>query len=226
MSQIDYTIARENMVENQIRTCKVLDPKLLSFLQQMPREAFVPQHVRSIAYMEGHVPLPCDQEMLSPLQEAYILRQLALQGDERVLVVGAGSGYLTAMLAMQAGSVVALELHPELAQMAAENLQSHGADNASVITLNAMDAEAVAGCTALTDAFDVLVVAAAVKAVPDHLLHKVTADGQVIAFVGSNPVVELAYQQRLGHGAVRALTLMETLLPDVEGVAETREFVF
>jgi len=223
MTTIDYSAARATMVENQIRACKVLDPNLLEFLLQMPREQFVPQAVRSIAYMEGHVPLPNGQEMLSPLQEAYILRQLALTGKERVLIIGAGSGYLTAMLAMQAGSVVACELHAPLVQLATDNLRDHGADNATVMAINAMDADA---CAALDGNFDVLVVATAVAKVPDHLASLVADQGQIIAFVGSNPVVELVHQQRLGDGVARTTILMETLLQGVEGEISRREFVF
>ncbi|MDQ6963980.1 MAG: methyltransferase, partial [Mariprofundales bacterium] len=144
MTTIDYGAARAAMVENQIRACKVLDPDLLEFLLQMPREQFVPPEVRSISYMEGHVPLPCGQEMLSPLQEAYILRQLALTGSERVLVLGAGSGYLTAMLAMQSAEVVACELHEQLVQLATDNLHAHGVESATVMALNGMDEEACA----------------------------------------------------------------------------------
>jgi len=223
MTTIDYAAARAVMVENQIRACKVLDPDLLDFLSQMPREQFVPEAVRSIAYMEGHVPLPCGQEMLSPLQEAYILRQLALRGDERVLLIGAGSGYLTAMLAMHADTVVACELHAPLVKLAQENLRAHGVDNAEVKEINGMDPNA---CAALDAPFDVLVVATAVATMPQHLLEMVTDQGQVIAFVGSNPVVELMHQQRLGAGVVRTSVLMETLLQDVEGEVARREFVF
>ncbi len=222
MTTMDYAAARAAMVENQIRACKVLDPDLLAFLSQMPREQFVPEEVRSIAYMEGHVPLPCGQEMLSPLQEAYILRQLALTGDERVLLIGAGSGYLTAMLAMQAASVVACELHAPLVQLARDNLEAHGADNASVVECNALDPDS---CSALTGPFDVLVIATAVADIPDHLTKLLTDDGQIIAFVGSNPVVELVHQRLRGGEVAESTMVMETLLQDAEGV-ERREFVF
>ncbi len=221
---MDYATARANMVENQIRACKVLDPDLIDFLLRMPRERFVPEEVRSIAYMEGHVPLPCGQEMLSPLQEAYILRQLALRGDEQILLIGAGSGYLTAMLAMQSAFVLACELHEPLVAFARENLKNNGVDNARVVALNGLDAEA---CTALDGGpFDVLVVAAAVKEIPDHLLAQVKEDGQWIAFVGSNPVVELLHQRRLPGGGTETTQVMETLLADAEGVVAPREFVF
>jgi len=223
MTTIDYAAVRATMVENQIRTCKVLDPHLLEFLLQMPREQFVPQEVRSIAYMEGHVPLPCGQEMLSPLQEAYILRQLALTGNERVLVMGAGSGYLTAMLAMQSASVMACELHPALVKLASDNLQTHGVDNATVVEINGLDAEA---CTPLKGPFDILVIATAVASVPDHLADKVADNGQILAFVGTNPVVEMVHHQRLGNGTARTTTVMETLLQDVEGITDSRAFVF
>jgi len=85
-------IARRNMVEYQIRCCKVLEPELLDMLDSMPREDYVPADVRSLAYMEGHVPIACNQEMFSPLQEASIMQKLNLQGHERVLEIGTGTG--------------------------------------------------------------------------------------------------------------------------------------
>ncbi|RMH51973.1 MAG: protein-L-isoaspartate O-methyltransferase [Zetaproteobacteria bacterium] len=221
---MDYAAARANMVEHQIRACRVLDPDLLDFLSRMPRERFVPEELRSIAYMEGHVPLPCGQEMLSPLQEARILQQLALSGDEEILLIGAGSGYLTALLAMQARFVLACEIHRELVDFATRNLRDLGIDNARVIQLNGLDPEA---CEEIDGGpFDVLVIAAAVDEIPRHLRDRVAPGGEVIAFVGSNPVVELLHQRLLPDGGVETTRVMETLLADAEGAVKPREFVF
>ena len=117
---IDFQTARRNMVDNQIRCCKVLDTEVLELLETMPREEFLPEGIRSLAYMEGHVPLGCGQEMLSPLQEASILQSLALKGHERVLEIGAGTAIL-AMMAARAGArdIVACEMVPAIAETAA-----------------------------------------------------------------------------------------------------------
>jgi len=225
MTATDFQAARKNMVDNQIRCCKILDENILGLIKSMPREDFIPEHVRSLAYMEGHVPLPCHQEMLSPLQEASILQSLMLDGSERVLEVGTGTGFLTAMLALQADSLVSCEIHATLAEQAKENIASHGIDNATIIHLNAMDADAVVACPELQGAFDVIVLGAALIEAPAHLEALLKNGGQMMAFVGQNPAVSLVHSVKKGQAWQRT-SLFETLLQDMEGLPENRTFVF
>ncbi len=225
MTATNYQTARRNMVNNQIRCCKVLDANILDLIESMPREAFVPEHVRSLAYMEGHVPLPCNQEMLSPLQEASILQSLMLNGDERVLEIGTGTGFLTTMLAMQADSVVSCEIHETLATQAQENIANHGISNATVIHINAMDDDAVAACSDMQQPFDVIVLGAAIMEIPAHIEALLNDGGQMMAFIGANPAVSLVHRQKIGQ-TWQQIGLFETLLQDMEGIAEKREFVF
>ncbi len=221
----DFTAARKNMVEHQIRCCKVLDGELLDLLEKLPREAFLPEEIRMLAYMEGHAPLACGQEMLTPLQEAMIMQQLQLQGDEEVLLVGAGSGYFTMLLALRSAHVTACEIHPPLVDTARKNLSNQGIDNADVIHLNAMDKAAVD--KALGDRrFDVLVIAAATDDIPSHLGARVhTQGGQRIAFLGHNPLVTLRHEMLHGEACIRS-DLMETTLRDIEGVKKPRKLDF
>ena len=225
MTATNFELARKNMVEYQIRCCKVLDSTVLDLIESMPRENFVPQHVQSLAYMEGHVPIACNQEMLSPLQEASILQQLALNGDERVLEIGTGTGFLTTMLAMQAAEVISCEIHAELAQQGQENIDKHGVNNAKVIEINAMDAEAVAAQADLQAPFDVIVLAAAVNEIPEHIEALLKDGGQIMAFVGSNPVLSLVHKRKIGL-TWQQTGLFETLLQDMEGFIQKRQFVF
>ncbi len=225
MTATNFQAARRNMVNHQIRCCKVLDANILDLIESMPREDFIPEHVRSLAYMEGHVPLPCHQEMLSPLQEASILQALMLDGTERVLEIGTGTGFLTTMLAMQADSVVSCEIHADLARQAEENIHNHGVSNATVIHINAMDAEAVAACAALQGPFDVIVIGAATMNVPAHIEALLRDGGQMMAFIGKNPAASLVHRVKIGQ-SWQQTGLFETLLQDIEGMPETREFVF
>lgn len=213
------------MVDHQIRCCKVLDANILDLIESMPREEFIPEHVRSLAYMEGRVPLPCHQEMLSPLQEASILQALMLNGDERVLEIGTGTGFLTAMLAMQADSVISCEIHEELAKQAAENINNHGIGNATVIHINAMNADAVAACSELQGQFDAIVLGAAMMEVPSHIEALLKDGGQMMSFIGKNPAASLVHRVKVGQ-SWQQTGLFETLLQDMEGIAEKREFVF
>lgn len=221
----DFHTARHNMVEYQIRCCKILDAGVLDLIESMPREEFVPADVRSLAYMEGRVPLPCNQEMMSPLQEASILQNLMLDGSERVLEIGTGTGFLTTMLAMQAAEVVSCEIHPELAEAATANIANHGVTNASVVTLNAMDSDAVAAAPQLQGHFDVIIIGAAIDTIPSHIESLLADGGQLIAFIGSNPVVSLMHRRRIGQ-SWQENGIFETLLLDIEGRPEKREFVF
>ncbi len=225
MTATDFQTARRNMVDHQIRCCKVLDANILDLIESMPRENFVPEHVKSLAYMEGHVPLACNQEMLSPLQEASILQALMLDGSERVLEIGTGTGFLTAMLATQADSVTSCELHEQLASSAKTNIDNHGINNVQIIQINAMDADAVAASEALQGEFDAIVIGAALKQVPAHLESLLKDGGQMMAFIGANPALSLVHRVKIGS-TWRDIALFETLLQDMEGIPEKREFVF
>jgi protein-L-isoaspartate(D-aspartate) O-methyltransferase len=220
----NFEIARRNMVEYQIRCCKVLEPELLDMIESLPREEYLPDPIRSLAYMEGHVPLPCNQEMLTPLQEASIMQSLNLTGDERVLEIGTGTGFLTTMLAMRAGEVVSCEIHEELAALARQNLDVHGVNNATVVHVNAMDREALSAA-GVTGTFDVIVISAALNDIPEHIQSLLADNGQMVAFIGSNPVVSLVHMAYHGPACTRT-ALFETLLQDMEGLPTKREFVF
>jgi len=223
MDATTLNTARRNMVEYQIRCCKILEPELIDVLVNMPREKYIPEHVRSLAYMEGSVPLPCQQEMLTPLQEAQILQSVALQGTERVLEIGTGTGYLTALLALHADEVVSCEIHAELAEFATKNLNDNGIDNASVKHVNAMDKEALQAAKLGKD-FDVIVIGGSVESIPQHLQDLLTEDGQLVAFIGQD-IVTLTHHQFYKDTSV-ATGISETRLLPMEGVVKERAFVF
>ncbi len=225
MTTTDFHAARRNMVEYQIRCCKVLDPTILDLIESMPRENFLPEHVRSLAYMEGHVPLPCDQEMLTPLQEATVLQTLMLEGGERVLEIGTGTGFLTTMMAMQSAEVVSCEIHTPLVELSRENINNHGVTNATVLQVNAMDSSAMSALPEMKKPFDAIVLGATVQEVPAHIESLLADDGQMMLFIGSNPVVSLLHRRKVGS-AWQETAMFETLLQDMEGIPAKREFVF
>ncbi|OIQ00245.1 MAG: protein-L-isoaspartate(D-aspartate) O-methyltransferase [Zetaproteobacteria bacterium CG2_30_46_52] len=215
--------ARRNMVEYQIRCCKVLEPQLIDMLINSPREKYVPTHVRSLAYMEGSVPLPCNQEMLTPLQEAQILQAIGLQGTERVLEIGTGAGYLTGLLALLSDEVVSCEIHDELATLAKKNLSDNGIVNAKVMTVNAMDEQALAAAK-IGSGFDVIVLGAGLTSIPAHIQNLLAPNGQLIAFIGKD-IVTLEHHRWI-NGIDRKMGITETRLLPMEGLAVNREFVF
>ncbi len=222
MTVIDFETARHNMVESQIRCCKILDSILLDTFETIPREDFLPDDIKSLAYMEGRVPLPCGQEMLSPLQEGYIMQTLNLHGDERVLEIGAGTGFLTTLLAMHANEVIAFELHAPLAALAKKNLDTHGITNATVTCANGMEENTLRN----VGKFDVIVLGASLEAIPGYFSESLKENGQLIAFTGTNPVVELISMKPAPSGGWHSDALIETLLQSMEGLPEKRKFVF
>jgi len=121
--------ARHNMVEQQIRTWEVLDQDVLDLLYAVPREDFVPSACRNIAFSDLEIPLGEGERMWAPKLEARVLQELAVQRSERVLEVGTGSGYLTALLAHRAAQVYTVEIRPALAEFGRANLARHGRNN-------------------------------------------------------------------------------------------------
>jgi len=217
-----YT-ARRNMVEYQIRCCKILEPELIEVLINSPREQYVPEHVRSLAYMEGSVPIACKQEMLTPLQEAQILQALNLQGHERVLEIGTGTAYLTALLALHADEVIGCEIHEELVTLSTKNLTDNGIDNAKIVHVNAMNADDLNAANIGKD-FDAIVLGAAVEKIPAHIHNLLKENGQIIAFIGQD-IVTLEHQQMINGMAIKT-GITETRLLPMEGVTKEREFIF
>ena len=117
------------MVEQQIRPWDVLDPEVLKLLLELRREEFVPTAYRSLAFVDMEIPLGHGEVMLAPKMEARILQELQVRKDDRILEVGSGSGYLTALMAKKGGHVYSIEIVPELKMIAEKNFQDHGIVN-------------------------------------------------------------------------------------------------
>jgi len=198
--------ARYNMVEQQIRPWNVFDVEVLALLRAVRREDFVPpEHVR-LAFMDLEIPLRGQPEealrtgqcMLAPKVEARMLQDLKVQKTDRVLEIGAGSGFMAALLAHRAAQVVTLEIDPELAEMARENLASAGIQNAAVRLADGNDA--------IPDGpFDVIVLSGSVSAVPQSLLAQLRDGGRLMGIVGSEPSMHMHLVQRAGERFVTTL---------------------
>ena len=124
--------ARFNMIEQQIRPWEVLDQGVLDLLQVVKREEFVPPAFRSIAFADTEIPLGHGAVMLAPKIEAKMLQELQIKPSDKVLEIGAGSGYMAALLAAKAEHVFTVEIEPDLAEMARANLKRQGVDNVTV----------------------------------------------------------------------------------------------
>ena len=212
--------ARFNMIEQQIRTWEVLDQNILSLLSVVKREDFVPPEYRSMAFVDTQVPLPDGQSMLEPKVEARLLQELGVQRHERVLEVGAGSGYMAALLAHRAQHVTTLELHPELARMAAANLKRAWVLNATVV-----EADASAGLP-VEGPFDVIVLSGSVAEVPRLLLAQLKPGGRLVAVVGQLPIMRAVLVTRGSEAGHSTVELFDTVAPRLAGFGEPSRFTF
>jgi protein-L-isoaspartate(D-aspartate) O-methyltransferase len=216
---MDIEQARFNMIEQQIRPWNVLDPGVLSLLAVVRREDFVPPEHRALAFVDTEVPLPGGQCMLAPRVEARLLQELAVQRHERVLEVGAGSGYMAALLAHRAQHVTTLEILPGLATFAASNLKRAGVINAAV-----READGAHGRKA--DApFDVIVLSGSVAAVPPELLEQLKVGGRLVAIVGELPIMRAELTTRGADGFATEV-LFDTVAPRLVHFPEAPRFRF
>ena len=217
---MNVELARFNMIEQQIRPWEVLDQGVLSLLAVVHREAFVPPACRALAFIDTEVPLPDGQCMLAPRVEARLLQELKLTRHDHVLEIGAGSGYMAALLAHQAERVTTLEIRPALATMARANLQRAGITNASVL-----DADGAKGLPAQAP-FDAIVLSGSVAEVPAPLLAQLKTGGRLIAIVGQEPVMQALLIMHVADQQYKRVELFDTVAPRLEGFGEPTRFQF
>ncbi|MDT7834809.1 protein-L-isoaspartate O-methyltransferase family protein [Aquabacterium sp. OR-4] len=212
--------ARFNMIEQQIRPWDVLDTAVLSLLAIVRREDFVPAEHRALAFSDIEIPLPEGECMLCPRVEARLLQDAQVQRHEKVLEIGAGSGFMAALLAHRAQSVLSLEDKPALARLARHNLQRAGVVNASVREMDGSAGLAAEG------PFDVIVLSGSVTQQPKALLQQLKPGGRLIAVVGNEPVMRAVRITRLSDTAFQTQPLFDTVQPRLRGFDEPSRFSF
>ena len=212
--------ARFNMIEQQIRPWEVLDQNVLSLLAAVRREDFVPSAYRSLAFVDSEVPLPEGQCMLAPKVEARLLQELHLARHERVLEVGAGSGFMAALMSHQAQQVVTLEIRPTLAALARANLQRAGIGNVLV-------GEADGSKPVASEApFDAIVLSGSVAEVTPALLARLKVGGRLVGIEGHEPVMRAVHITRVADHQWKRVELFDTVAPRLSGFGEPSRFSF
>lgn len=212
--------SRFNMIEQQIRTWEVLDPVVLTLLKDVPREDFVPPQYLGLAFADLEIPIGHGQMMLSPKMEARIVQSLNLKKTDKVLEIGTGSGYMTALLAKLAQQVISVDCVPELTATARKNLERHNITN---VTLEVGDA--AHGWTANAP-YDVIVLTGSVPVLPEGLQEQLTIGGRLFAVVGEAPVMEATLIRRVADQAFRSDVLFETCVPELTGAQQPERFSF
>ncbi len=217
---MDMERARFNMVEQQIRPWEVLNDKVLDLLFKVRRENFVPESYKKLAFADMQIPLGNGEVMLEPKLEARILQELELRDGDRVLEVGTGSGYMTALLAHFAAHVYSVEIVPELAEEAKRKMESRGIENVTVETGDAARGWDRHG------PYDVVVITGSLPVLPEAFQQSLKVGGRLFAIVGEAPAMRAELVTRVGADAFRREDLFETCVPPLRNVQVPSRFVF
>ena len=215
---MDIEQARFNMIEQQVRPWDVLDQRVLDVMGNTPREDFVPEKYRSLAFADINVPLGHDQVMMAPKVEGRLLQALAIMPEDAVLEVGTGSGYLTACLARLGNHVTSIELFPEFSAAAGSVLTEHGIHN---VTLQQGDA--ANGIEAATR-YDAIAVTASVPVNREQFHASLAVGGRLFLILGSPPVMEAVLVTRVDETGWTRESLFETALPPLVNADEPQRF--
>jgi protein-L-isoaspartate(D-aspartate) O-methyltransferase len=217
-------IARFNMIEQQIRPWEVLDGAVLSLLSVVKRENFAPMAHKALAFVDMEIPLKdgnqTGQVMLPPRIEARLLQDADVKRTDKVLEVGTGSGYMAALLAHQAASVLSFELDATLAQQARTNLQAAGIHNVEVRQADGSQGAPSDG------PFDVIMLSGSVPNVPQVLLNQLSIGGRLLAVVGEDPVMRASVITRTADQQWQTSEPWDTMAPRLQGFPEHNRFSF
>ena len=227
-TQTSLDQARFNMIEQQIRPWEVLDAQVLALLNTVKREDFVPAAHKALAFVDMELPLTHPavegQSMLAPRLEGRLLQDLAIKPTDKVLEIGAGSGYMAALLASLAQRVVSLEIDESLAKMARDNLQKAGFTNVDVRCADAA-ANNFAAC-ATEGPWDVILLSGSVAEVPPELLALLAMGGRLAAVVGQEPMMRATFITRTGEAAFATNQPWDTVAPRLRNMPEASQFRF
>jgi protein-L-isoaspartate(D-aspartate) O-methyltransferase len=220
MTEMNFEIARFNMLEQQIRPWEILDQNSLNIMQQIPREEFVPTPYTMMSFSDTELPLKHNQKMLAPKIEAKILQAVQIKSTDNILEIGTGSGYLTALLASAGKSVKSIDIFQDFLDSAEEKLNSleiHNVSFKNTDLYNYDDSD---------NKYDVIVTGGSVTTVPDILKQALTTDGRLFIVVGQSPLMRAMLFTRVSENNWIEETLFETEIDALANSHESEKFIF
>ncbi len=220
MAEINLELARHNLIEQQIRPWDVLDEQVLDTIMRCPREEFVAPAQRNLAFVDMELPIGHGERMMFPKVEARMLQALKVQPDDKVLEVGTGSGYVTALLASMARQVLSVEINEELAEAAKQRLAAQGVDNVHV-----MIGDAATGWSSSAP-YDVICVTGSLPSLPERLKEELQIGGRLFVVLGEGPVMEGTLITRVSANEWREEMVFETELAPLRNAPSTEQFQF
>jgi protein-L-isoaspartate(D-aspartate) O-methyltransferase len=219
MENMDTLAARQQMVDQQIRTWEVLDPRVLDAVAAVPREAFVPSAYRELAFADAPLPIGCGQSLLAPKIQGRILQALEINPTDAALEVGTGSGYLSACLGLLAASTRSIEIHPKLSAEAASNLSAVRQARVQLETRDAFSAAPLGD-------YDVIAVTGSLPIYDGRFERALRLGGRLFVVVGPAPVMDAILVRRVGEAEWIRESLFETVIDPLVNATATRGFVF
>ncbi len=217
---MDVEQARFNMIEQQIRPWDVLDPQVLNLLREFPREAFVPDQYKALAFVDMNIPLDHGQKMMQPKMEARLLQELSLTDRDKVLEIGTGSGYLTGLLANLARSVDTVDIFTDFIATARGKLTAHDLNN-----IDYFEGDAAQGWDG-NGPYDAIIITGSMPTLPESYKLNLSMNGRLIAVIGQAPVMAAVLLQRLEENSWQEVSLFETSLPPLINAEPPSKFVF
>lgn len=214
--------ARENMILNQFRPWSVLDNRLLDILRTIPRENFMPEAYRELAFVDMPIPISDDQVLFPPKMEARLIQALDVQPADRVLELGTGTGYTAAVLAKLGKKVISVGVNPEIAENAKKNVAESGIDDLDV-TFEVGD---VADGWPKHRPYDVIFVTGSLPIYSDIFEKELSVGGRLLVIVGVSPAMEVMLITRVTENEWTRESLMETDVPSLADAQEPDKFVF
>lgn len=220
MDSLNFEVARTSMILNQMRAWLVHDDRVLELIARMPRQDYVPAAFRNLAYADMNIPLGHGEVMMAPKLEARLVQELEINPTDKILEIGTGSGFMTALLAALGRHVVSVEIRPEFTTEAANKLAQHGVRN---ITLETGDG---ARGWDRQKPYDVILLTGSTPILPDAFQQSLAIGGRLIAIVGTAPSMEVKRIRRLGEHSFEEKSLFETVIPKLQNALEPARFVF
>ena len=219
-TQQELERARFNMVEQQIRPWEVLDQRVLELLHRVRREEFVPPRYRELAFFDLEIPIGHGESMLTPRVEARLVQGLGLELSDRVLEVGTGSGYVTALLASLSRHVYSVDIVPEFTRTAGAKLGQSGLSNVTLET-----GDAARGWDRHAP-YDAILLTGSVPVLAEAFKHALAPGGRLLAVIGEPPVMEARLVTCAAHGAYNSIGLFETCIAPLKNAPGPDKFVF